>query len=55
MRQAQQDLEGPEATTEGQVEAKAAPPEPKDMSRLERLKLKIKQLQGKNPDIYPMF
>lgn len=25
------------------------------LSRLDRLKLKIRKLQGKDPDIYPMF
>lgn len=29
--------------------------EPKQLSRLERLKKKIKKLQGKDPDIYPMW
>ena len=29
--------------------------EPKQLSRLERLKNKIKKLQGKDPDIYPMW
>lgn len=37
--------------TATQVEREEAP----KMSRLERLKAKIKKLQGKDPDIYPMW
>jgi hypothetical protein len=29
--------------------------DPKKLSRLERLKQKIMKLQGKDPDIYPMW
>ena len=32
-----------------------APAKQKEMSRLERLKQKIRKLGGKDPDIYPMF
>lgn len=37
------------------MEFNPSPAEPKDLSRLERLKLKIKKLGGRDPDIYPMF
>lgn len=53
MRQTQPEHENPEA--EGQSDTDARPSQPKEISRLDRLKLKIKKLQGKNPDIYPMF
>lgn len=33
----------------------AQPPEQHAPSRLERLKKKIKKLQGNNPDIYPLW
>lgn len=43
------------AQTNESVEFNPSPAVPKDLSRLERLKLKIKKLGGKDPDIYPMF
>ena len=55
MRLAKSENDSPEASTERQLGPKSRPSEPKELSRLDRLKLKIKQLQGKDPDIYPMF
>lgn len=54
MRQTKPDYDTPEAASEP-LDAPARLAEPKELSRLERLKLKIKKLGGKNPDIYPMF
>ena len=54
MRQAEPEYDTPDAASEPQ-EAPARLAQPKELSRLERLKLKIKKLGGKNPDIYPMF
>jgi hypothetical protein len=34
---------------------RAARAEQENLSRIERLKKKLKKLQGKNPDIYPMW
>lgn len=39
----------------GHPDSSPKPADPKELSRFERLKLKIKKLQGKDPDIYPMF
>jgi len=36
-------------------EAETAPPDDRKLSRLERLKQKIRKLQGNDPDIYPMW
>lgn len=55
MRQEQPEQDRPEAATEEQSDTNPRPSQPKALSRLDRLKLKIKKLQGKNPDIYPMF
>lgn len=44
--------EGAEAATKKAPGKKAAG---RKLSRVERLKQKVRKLQGKNPDIYPMW
>lgn len=55
MDQANPHQDVPQDGQHGPMQPDAKAPAPKELSRLERLKLKIKKLQGKNPDIYPMF
>ncbi len=42
------------ASVSASPEASPSKPEAKALSRIERLKQKVRKMQGKNPDIYPM-
>lgn len=55
MSKTSQEPEKSYATAEEQPDFVQVPAKSKDLSRLERLKQKIKKLGGKDPDIYPMF
>jgi len=55
-----QQSEGPDWSMDEPDEADGAAasttePAAKPMTRLERLREKVRRLQGKNPDIYPMW